>query len=384
MIKIPPEQIIEASQITNSATQAAKLLGIKFDTYKKYATELGCYKTNQSGKGISKNRKHSPEHTLNDRYFNIIDTKNKAYLLGFIAADGTITDGKVTINIARKDREVLEYFCHEICYDESHIKDYQSSYTDINGQKHLFDASSLCIYSTQMIADLSKYNVIPNKSHIDNNLLPLLDAELKNAWLVGYIDGDGNIRTEGYTISLVSNYKTVKSIEEYLARKFEVSPNFRKKGEITYEINYHKKQDTIKLCTLYCFASPFQLSRKLVTAKDMISRYLNSDYTGQLHHSSHKQQDNVSRKYYCIDCGKVISYNATRCKSCAGVIKEQQNSKRPEKAILKSLIRTHNFLYIGKLYGVSDNAVRKWCKFYELPYKSTEIKAMSDEDWAKL
>ena len=39
------------------------------------------------------------------------------------------------------------------------------------------------------------------------------------------------------------------------------------------------------------------------------------------------------------------------------------------------------FTQIGKKYGVSDNAVRKWCDFYDLPRKSTEIKKYTDQDW---
>jgi len=36
---------------------------------------------------------------------------------------------------------------------------------------------------------------------------------------------------------------------------------------------------------------------------------------------------------------------------------------------------------VGKKYGVSDNAVRKWCKRYGLPYKSRTIRLLSDDEW---
>ena len=32
------------------------------------------------------------------------------------------------------------------------------------------------------------------------------------------------------------------------------------------------------------------------------------------------------------------------------------------------------FTQIGKEYGVTDNAVRKWCKSYNLPYRVKDIK----------
>lgn len=54
---------------------------------------------------------------------------------------------------------------------------------------------------------------------------------------------------------------------------------------------------------------------------------------------------------------------------------------RPDRNELKELIRTKSFLEIGRLYGVSDNAIRKWCKAENLPHKKTDIKNYSDEEW---
>ena len=48
---------------------------------------------------------------------------------------------------------------------------------------------------------------------------------------------------------------------------------------------------------------------------------------------------------------------------------------------LKQLIRTLPFTKIGEKFGVSDNAIRKWCKVENLPSKVSEIKKYSDADW---
>lgn len=57
-IKFPDwkDRVIEASRTSNSATAAAAALGIKYDTYKKYAIQYGCFNTNMPGKGMTKNR----------------------------------------------------------------------------------------------------------------------------------------------------------------------------------------------------------------------------------------------------------------------------------------------------------------------------------------
>jgi transposase-like protein len=45
-------------------------------------------------------------------------------------------------------------------------------------------------------------------------------------------------------------------------------------------------------------------------------------------------------------------------------------SERPTKDELVVLINTMSMLAIGRKFGVSDNAVRKWCKYYEISKSS--------------
>lgn len=96
----------------------------------------------------------------------------------------------------------------------------------------------------------------------------------------------------------------------------------------------------------------------------------------------HKNDTKVQKIKKCIDCGKFISINADRCNECYVKYKESlsmiTNVSREE---LKTLIRNYSFLRIGKMYGISDNAIRKWCIKYNLPKRKTEIKSYSDEEW---
>lgn len=89
-------------------------------------------------------------------------------------------------------------------------------------------------------------------------------------------------------------------------------------------------------------------------------------------------------KYFCCDCGKEISSRAERCKSCASIERQRGNTNKPDRNTLKTLIRNTSFLEIGRRFGVSDNAVRKWCDGYNLPRKATEIKTYSKEEWDKI
>ena len=55
----------------------------------------------------------------------------------------------------------------------------------------------------------------------------------------------------------------------------------------------------------------------------------------------------------------------------------ERPTKRPAKEILEKLVWETSCVKIGEMYGVSDNAVNKWCKFYE-------IKKPGRGDWEKI
>lgn len=89
-----------------------------------------------------------------------------------------------------------------------------------------------------------------------------------------------------------------------------------------------------------------------------------------------------TKKFFCTDCGKEVSYGAKKCPECFQ--QGQRTTIRPSRDELKNLIRTTPFTQIGKMYNVSDNAIRKWCDSYNLPRKSSDIKKYTDEDWLNI
>lgn len=62
----------------------------------------------------------------------------------------------------------------------------------------------------------------------------------------------------------------------------------------------------------------------------------------------------------------------------------EERGRSPGKQILKDELRVNSFSAIGRKYGVSDNAVRRWCDHYGLPRHSKIINNMTNEEWSQL
>jgi hypothetical protein len=52
----------------------------------------------------------------------------------------------------------------------------------------------------------------------------------------------------------------------------------------------------------------------------------------------------------------------------------QRKVAHPPKEELYALIQTTNFVSLGKTFGVSDNAIRKWCKAYGIPHRKKDLR----------
>ena len=94
------------------------------------------------------------------------------------------------------------------------------------------------------------------------------------------------------------------------------------------------------------------------------------------HHLELKVHVKTLEDKFCA-CGNQIYNNSTQCKECylksmstnekilANGIKNRK-VERPSKETLMEEIQKYNMTQMGNKYGVSDNAIRKWCRQYEI------------------
>ena len=119
------------------------------------------------------------KYSFNEDYFETIDSEDKAYFLGFIIADGCVSDGSNRICITQKETDILYEF-----------KKYVGFEGPIHKQKNR-NISSINLSSSKMKSDLYKLGIHSNKTMVVK--YPDISKELQNHFIRGVFDGDGCI-----------------------------------------------------------------------------------------------------------------------------------------------------------------------------------------------
>ena len=139
----------------------------------------------------------------------------------------------------------------------------------------------------------------------------------------------------------------------------------------------------IKKCILVCANCHREVHKNLYTLEELkIFQNFNEEFALELKLDRDRKLGLIEKeKCFCSICNVEIGNNTKTgmCPTCEK--KSRRTCERPTREELKNLIRTMPFTQIGKQFGVSDNAVRKWCIAEGLPHKATEIKTYSDEEW---
>lgn len=129
-------------------------------------------------------------YQCNYDYFENIDSDEKAYWLGFLAADGCNyrreTNATILLNIHQKDLDHLIKFQASL---NSNIPIKNLIQND--GFSNNTPMSRFAINSMKMSKDLEKLGIVPRKSLILKP--PIIDEKYYLPFILGYFDGDGSI-----------------------------------------------------------------------------------------------------------------------------------------------------------------------------------------------
>ncbi len=193
----------------------------------------------ESRKGFSYARKYN----LDEHYFDVIDTEEKAYILGFIYADGNnlYCQNRISIHLSVTDEEILKKMSY-IFYGEEVLR--YSTNTNKNGK--IFYYVYLHLFSKHMSQHLATIGVPEAKSY--KIVFPeWLDKNLYRNFIRGLIDGDGWIylpKIEDNRNSPNVGLICTRQINDFLKDYFE-----KELGLKSYLVKAHK-QDKDVMCEI--------------------------------------------------------------------------------------------------------------------------------------
>ena len=138
-----------------------------------------------------KNGQANRTHFFNENYFDVIDTQEKAYWLGFIHADGSLVFDKkrnritcLDICIQERDSSVIEQFVKDIDGDLTKIEKRIN-----NNQRPM---TRIRLRSPVLIEALCRLGVRPRKSYKNDGAL-IKGGNYFKHYLRGYFDGNGSV-----------------------------------------------------------------------------------------------------------------------------------------------------------------------------------------------
>ena len=156
---------------------------------------------------------NSKKYKCNENFFDIIDTEEKAYWLGFMYADGYVISAKnaIGLSLSITDKSHIEKFLNSL---ESNNK--VSIYHNNIGKEYC----RIIIHSSKIKDDLIRHGCLEHKTF--NLTFPDIRNDLIHHFIRGYFDGDGSLSKHkvkyGYThrFRLCGTSSFLKSVLNYI------------------------------------------------------------------------------------------------------------------------------------------------------------------------
>lgn len=179
----------------------------------------------------------------NNYKFEKIDTKEKAYILGFILADAAITETNTEISVAMADKDVVEFIS-----------------TIIDGNIHYdntFDKKTRRFPRARLIRKIVDITKFTGGYAKDKRHYPRVRDDLERYLIQGLFDADGCL-TWGMRkdkdrlwqkISFTSQLKILEGVQKYLINKLNISTVIRPKtNEKCFVLEFSNLKDVTKFC----------------------------------------------------------------------------------------------------------------------------------------
>lgn len=247
-INLPIEDMIEKYENFESSMDIAKYYNVSQSTV---CRNLEKYiKFREIGWAAKK-------YSVDETYFDNIDSEDKAYWLGIFLTDGN-TSGGVRLNLQTGD--------------EGHIKKFQnnigSNHPIRRVQEGTNGTSCLHIGNKHLVSVLREKGIIPHDKKVFN-----VDSFLEKHYWRGAIDGDGNVFKKGLMIGICGTEETCNKFREFCLKIVKSNAQVKNIKKNLWHFRLHGLI-IIPVCKVLYENSTVYLERKYKTYLELISKDL--------------------------------------------------------------------------------------------------------------
>ena len=203
------------------------------------------------------------------------------------------------------------------------------------------------------------FEVIEECDAIELNDKEIYWIDYYNSYRRGY-----NLTSGGQGASNVKIRLSAQDIEDiyFLLLDYELTQNeIAKKFNVSYQTISDINRGKTRVLKGYTF--PLRPSNIQHIKSEKLKQDIEKNKT-------RKQSPRKKIIKYCA-CGKQIDEKSTQCSDCYAL--SCRKVERPGAIQLATEIIAMGFCAVGRKYGVSDNAIRKWCISYGIPKTKKEL-----------
>lgn len=232
-------------------------------------------------KNISRDRRLSTRtYTLDEHYFDEIDTNIKAYIYGLLLSDGYNNPDKQTVSISlqEEDAALLERVRKEIKSTKPlEYLDYSNKH---DFGYHYKNQYRLLLFSDKICSALTKHGLVKNKSLIVE--FPSLDDIFISSMVRGTWDGDGTLglyKNHIISVSLTATQMFCDGLKSYVENKLGIFSchiyDAACHNGITRTLQIGRNDDKIKFLEWMYDGAEIYLQRKYDKYLEILNYYYN-------------------------------------------------------------------------------------------------------------
>lgn len=249
-----------------------------------------------SGVKIHGIRDSKLKYKVNQSFFDNLDTENKAYWLGFIAADGCVRSNRktFTLSLAGKDKGHLEKFLFDL---DSNYPIYEHVKQN-NGKK--YPGARVQITNPVLCNSLINHGILPNKTA--TLMFPDIPTELWRHFIRGLFDGDGSVSGDNTcpNFSICGTEMLLKRVKEILVPGSHIKLYAKGYGMDTFRtLSIGGRKQLEKIFHYFYDDSNVWLDRKKRVFESLIEKPDPKPFYN-------RGVEKIKRKCVCINTGEVF------------------------------------------------------------------------------